>query len=66
MSWHPKETDLTAYMAGRLEEAYQNRERPRCSRDDFMDGFLAAMTVLMSKSSFRPGRWEAVTEEGQD
>lgn len=60
--WYPKAEDLTPYMHQVLESAYEERERPRCSRDDFFDGFLSALRVLRSRSSFLPGRWEA--EEG--
>lgn len=56
--WRPRETDLTTYMQGQLEKAYQQRERPRCSRDDFADGFMAALVLLRSKSSFKEGRFE--------
>lgn len=56
--WHPKEGDLSQYMRGRMEEAYQQRERPQCSRSDFFDGYLAALRDLRSRSSFRPGRFE--------
>lgn len=58
MPWFPRDGDLTDYMRGQLEAAYQQRERPKCSRDDFTDGFLSALRLLRSKSSFRPGRFE--------
>ena len=66
MTWRPRETDLTSYMHGELEAAYQQRERPRCSRDDFADGFLAALRLLHSRSSFRPARWMAEDLENTD
>lgn len=56
--WRPREADLTTYMQGQIEKAYQQRERPRCSRDDFADGFMAALVLLRSKSSFQEGRFE--------
>jgi hypothetical protein len=55
--WHPKPEDLTPYMHQVMESAYEERERPRCSRDDFFDGYLAALRVLRSKSSFQPDHW---------
>jgi len=61
--WHPLDSDLTSYMAGQMESSYQQRERPKCSRDDFQDGYLAALRDLRSRSSFRPGRFEP---EGED
>lgn len=59
MTWHSKESDLQPWMVRALEEAYQQRERPRCSREDFRDGFLSALVSINSKSSFLPDRWEA-------
>lgn len=59
--WYPKPEDLTAYMLDMMEASYTERERQRCSRDDFFDGYLSALRVLRSRSSFKPGRWEAET-----
>lgn len=61
--WHPKESDLNRYMHGEMEAAYQQRERPQCSRADFFDGFLAALRVLRSSSSFKPGQFEPTPED---
>jgi hypothetical protein len=58
MSWRPREDDLAPWTRRALEEAYQQRERPKCSRDDFRDGFLAALVFLRARSSFDPGRWD--------
>lgn len=56
--WHPKPDDLTPYMLQVMEQSYTERERPKCSRDDFHDGFLAALRVMRSRSSFKADRWE--------
>jgi hypothetical protein len=61
--WYPKDSDLTDYMRGQLEAAYMQRERPKCSREDLGDGFLAALRLLRSKSSFRPGQFEPERED---
>ena len=56
--WHPREGQLATHAAGALEDAYGNRARVRCSRDDFAEGWMAALAWLHSRSSFRPGEWE--------
>jgi hypothetical protein len=56
--WYPKEGDLTDRSGAALDEAYATRERPKCSRDDFADGWMAALRWLGSRSSFRPGTYE--------
>lgn len=56
--WHPSERDLTRYMHGQMEAAYQQRARGKCSREDFMDGYMAALRDLRSRSSFKPGQFE--------
>lgn len=61
--WIPSEQDLRRYMQKELEAAYQERHRVRCSREDFADGFLAALRVLHSSSSFLPGRFEPDEDE---
>jgi hypothetical protein len=53
------EDDLAPWARRSLEDAYAERERPRCSREDFADGFIAALRALGSRSSFLPGRLEA-------
>lgn len=53
--WHPTEDDLQIWTKNALEDAYQQRERPRCSRDDFRDGFISALIYLRSRSSFMEG-----------
>jgi hypothetical protein len=35
--------DLNQYMRNKLDEAYERRIRPRASREDFADGYLAAV-----------------------
>lgn len=62
-AWYPREEDLTERCGRALEEAYRQRERQRCSRDDFADGWLAALRWLGSRSSFQPNRFEP-QEEG--
>lgn len=57
--WHPNEGDLNGYAHGQMEAAYQNRARAKCSRDDFMDGYLAALRDIRARSMFKPGRFEA-------
>lgn len=54
--WHPKEDDLHAYIAKQMEAAYQQRERPQCSRADFFDGYLAALRDHLPRSAFKQGR----------
>lgn len=56
--WHPKEDDVWGYVSTRMEESYQGRERPKCSRDDFADGYLTALRDFLPKSAFKPGRPE--------
>lgn len=53
--WHPKPDELWPYIRERMEEAYQQRERKQCSRDDFFDGYLAGLRDFMPRSAFRPG-----------
>lgn len=62
MSWHPKEDDLNGYAHGLMEDAYRNRERPKCSREDFFDGYLAALRDIRARSMFKPGQFEANAE----
>lgn len=54
------EDDLSTWAKQGLERAYQERDRPKCSREDFADGFIAALRWLRSKSSFLPGKLEDV------
>jgi hypothetical protein len=54
------EDDLAPWARRELDAAYEARERPRCSREDFADGFIAALRALHSKSAFLPGRYEEV------
>jgi hypothetical protein len=56
--WIPKEDDLARRAGDALEEAYSTRHRGKCSREDFADGWLAALRWLGSRSSFLPGRFE--------
>lgn len=62
--WHPSEDDLTHFNAQALEAAYQGRARPKCSRDDFADGWMACLVYLRARSAFRSGRYQ--TEEGRN
>jgi hypothetical protein len=50
------ENDLAPWARRELEAAYAARERARCSREDFADGFIAALRSLHSTSAFLPGR----------
>jgi hypothetical protein len=63
MTWRPREEQLEPWTRRALEEAYQGRERARCSRDDFRDGFLSALLYLRSKSSFKTGEWAPDEDE---
>lgn len=56
--WQPAEEDLTRRAGSAMEEAYRARHRSKASREDFADGWMAALHWLGSKSSFLPGRWE--------
>lgn len=49
------EDDLAPWARRALETGYETRERPRCSREDFADGFIAALIALHSKSALRSG-----------
>jgi hypothetical protein len=60
--WHPRESDLNRYTHGLMEAAYQQRERPKCSREDFFDGYLAALRDIRARSSFIPGRFDPQDE----
>ena len=52
------ENDLEAWAKRALDQAYETRERPRCSREDFADGFIAALVGLKARSMFKPGSLE--------
>lgn len=52
------EDDLEPWAKRDLDKAYETRERPRCSREDFADGYIAALVTLRAKSQFKPGRLE--------
>lgn len=49
------EEDLTPRMKREFEQAYEVRERKQASREDYAQGFIAALLALKSKSSFRQG-----------
>lgn len=53
--WYPAEDDLQVWARNALEDAYQQRQRPKCSREDFADGWIAALVYLRSRSSFWRG-----------
>lgn len=55
MTWHPKKDDLWGYIAKRMEESYRNRERAKCSQDDYADGYIAALRDFSPRTSFKPG-----------
>jgi hypothetical protein len=65
MPWYPKDSDLTDYMRGQMESAYMHRERAKCSREDFFDGYMAALRTLRSRSSFKPGQFEPGESEAE-
>jgi hypothetical protein len=50
------ESDLETWGRRMLDKAYETRERPRCSREDFADGFIAALVAVGARSLFKPGR----------
>ena len=52
------EEDLTPMMKRAFEKAYEVRERKQASREDYAQGFIAALLALNSKSSFRPGAFD--------
>ena len=52
------ESDLEPWAKRDLDKAYETRERPRCSREDFADGWIAALIDLRSWSSFIAGKPE--------
>lgn len=51
------ENDLAPHARRQLQQAYDARERPKCSREDFVSGYIAALIDLRSRSSFLDGRW---------
>ena len=61
--WFPKEADLRSHAGRALEAAYRDRERVRCSRDDFADGWMAALRWVGSRSSFLEGKFDAPEAE---
>lgn len=54
----PTEDDLEPWARRSLDQAYETRDRPRCSREDFADGFIAALVAMKARSMFKPGRLE--------
>lgn len=52
------EVDLEPWAKRALDQAYETRERPRCSREDFADGFIAALVAVKARSMFKPGSLE--------
>lgn len=54
------EEDLEPWGRRALDLAYETRERPRCSREDFADGFIAGLVAVKARSMFKPGKLEAV------
>jgi hypothetical protein len=61
--WYPKESDLRPGAGRALDEAYQQRERAKCSRDDFADGWMAALRWLHWAGAFKDGRFEPDTTD---
>lgn len=50
------EEDLAPHMKREFERAYDEmKARDKTSRGDFASGFIAALLILNSKSSFRQG-----------
>lgn len=47
----PRKDDLTPWALRQMEAAYQRRERPQCSREDFEAGYLAAVVDNSVRSS---------------
>ncbi len=52
------ESDLEPWAKRALDQAYETRERPRCSREDFTDGFIAGLLSVKARSMFKPSRLE--------
>jgi hypothetical protein len=52
------ENDLEPWAKRNLEKAYETRERPRCSREDFADGFIAGLVSIRARTEFKPGTLE--------
>jgi hypothetical protein len=48
----PRKEDLTPWAQRQMDTAYRERERPKCSREDFEDGYLAALVYANVFSSF--------------
>lgn len=54
-----RESDLEPWAQRDLDRAYETRERPRCSREDFADGFIAGLVSVRAWSSFKGGKPKA-------
>lgn len=48
----PRKDDLTPWTQRQMEAAYQARERPQCSREDYESGYLAALVENHVMSAF--------------
>lgn len=52
MTRRPCKDDLTPWAQRQMEAAYQGRERPQCSREDFESGYLAGLVDSLVYSAF--------------
>lgn len=52
MARPPRKDDLTPWAGRQMEAAYQRRERPQCSREDFENGYLVALIDNHVRSAF--------------
>jgi hypothetical protein len=48
----PRKDDLTPWAVRQMETAYQERERPQCSREDFEAGYFQALLDNHVRSAF--------------
>jgi hypothetical protein len=61
-SWRPNEDDLAPWAVVRLEDAYGNRMRRQCSREDFAAGYISALLDYHGLTAFKQESWPVVRE----
>lgn len=52
-AWHPTYDQLAPWAKVLAEQHYAGRVRARCSREDFMSGFIDCFVALRWRSAFR-------------